>query len=338
MLSQLSLWIALFLLSQIITQNQTISKMTQTKQNSLKVEKINYKGWPNCYRLSNGIIDLIVTTDVGPRVIRFGFVDQENEFKEFENMLGKTGGNEWLPYGGHRLWHAPEHPVRTYYPDNKPVKVELYEGYIRLTQQVEETTGIQKEIDIYMSPDKPEVKIVHRIYNRNLWAVKLSAWALSVMAPGGTAIFPLPPRGTHPENLLPNTLISLWAYTDMTDPRWYWGKKFVLLKQNPNAKSPQKAGFMNVDGWAAYVRNGHMFVKTFDYIPNAHYPDFGCNSETWTNSEILELESLSPLTEIQPGSSIEHIEKWFLFKDVPTPKNDDDVDKYIIPLIKSLKK
>ena len=59
------------------------------------MEKIDYKGWPNSYRLSNGTVDLVVTTDVGPRIIRFGFVGGENEFKEYEDMLGKTGGDEW---------------------------------------------------------------------------------------------------------------------------------------------------------------------------------------------------------------------------------------------------
>lgn len=304
----------------------------------VKIEKVNYKGWPNCYRISNGVIDLIVTTDVGPRIIRFGFVGDENEFKEFENMLGRTGDKEWLPYGGHRLWHAPEDPIRTYYPDNKPVKIEIKENFVRLTQQIEETTGIQKEIDIYMTENKAEVKIVHRLINRNLWTVELAPWALSVMAPGGKAIFPLPPRGTHPENLLPTSLISIWAYTDMSDPRWYWGKKYVMLKQDVNSKTPQKAGFMNPDGWAAYVRNGHLFVKTFDFIPSAKYPDFGCNSETWTNSEILEVESLGPLVNLEPGKSVEHVEKWYLFKNVPEPRNDEEVDKFILALIKEIKK
>ena len=38
----------------------------------VKVEKTEYKGWPNCYRVSNGEIELIVTGDVGPRVFGSG--------------------------------------------------------------------------------------------------------------------------------------------------------------------------------------------------------------------------------------------------------------------------
>jgi hypothetical protein len=60
----------------------------------VKVEKIEYKGWRNCYRVSNGEVELIVTSDVGPRVIRFGFVGGQNVFKEFPDQLG---GNRKIP-------------------------------------------------------------------------------------------------------------------------------------------------------------------------------------------------------------------------------------------------
>ncbi len=46
----------------------------------VKVEKTAYKGWQNCYRVTNGKIELIVTGDVGPRVIRFGFVGRPEPF------------------------------------------------------------------------------------------------------------------------------------------------------------------------------------------------------------------------------------------------------------------
>lgn len=58
---------------------------------TVKVQKTEYKGWTNCYRVSNGEIELIVTGDVGPRVIRFGFVGGQNLFKEFPEQLGRSG-------------------------------------------------------------------------------------------------------------------------------------------------------------------------------------------------------------------------------------------------------
>ena len=95
-------------------------------------------------QLRNSSVELVATSDVGPRVMRFAFVGGENALCELPDTLGKTGGTEWRNYGGHRLWHAPESQPRTYHPDNVPVHVQALENGIRLTQPTEPTTGIQK--------------------------------------------------------------------------------------------------------------------------------------------------------------------------------------------------
>ncbi len=301
------------------------------------MEKVNYKGWPNCYRLSNSQIDLVVTTDVGPRVIRLGFIGAENEFKEFSDQVGQTGGDTWRSFGGHRLWHAPEQLQRTYYPDNFPIAIQQQAGFIRLIQPVEATTGIQKELDIELSLDSAHVKVIHRLRNANLWTVELAVWALTVMEMGGAAILPLPPRGSHSENLVPSNSLSMWAYTNMADPRWTWGRNFIMLRQDLKAETPQKIGAMVPDGWMGYARGGHLFVKKASYLPGAVYPDFGCSMETYTNDQILEVESLSPMAKLEPNATIEHIEDWYLFKDVPSPQNEEDICKDVMPRIMSLK-
>ncbi len=293
------------------------------------LKQISYKGWENCYKLSNDIVDLIITGDVGPRVIRFGFVGDVNEFKEYEDMVGKVGGDDWRIYGGHRLWHGPEEKPRTYFPDNFPVIVEESEEFVKVIQPIEPTTGIQKEMDIYLAPDKPEVKIVHRLRNENLWSIELAAWALSVMRPGGKAIIPFPPRGTHEENLLPTNTVTMWAYTNFSDPRWLFMEKYLILKQDPQKIAPQKAGLMCKAGWCAYWNDKHLFVKQFEYKEGGNYPDMGCSVEVFTNADMLELETLSPLTTLPPNSIIEHTEIWNLYKDLPSPETQDDIDEIV---------
>jgi hypothetical protein len=299
---------------------------------ALTVKKVNYHGWRNSYRLSNGTIELIVTTDVGPRIIRFGFVGGDNEFKEYTPQLGKRGGKRWRIYGGHRLWHAPEAEPRTYHPDNGPVTLVRRGGTVRLIQPVEFTTGIQKEIELRLSANRPRVEVVHRLRNTNHWTVELAPWALTVMAPGGTAIVPLPPRGSHPKDLPPGNSLTLWLYTDMSDPRWTWGRKYILLRQDSSPRrSPQKAGAAVPEGWIGYARHGHLFLKTFAHHPTGRYPDWGCSAETFTNHEMLELETLGPIATLAPGAAVEHIEHWHLFRNVPVPQNDRDVDRHVLP-------
>jgi hypothetical protein len=297
--------------------------------------RIAYQGWPNCYRLWNDSVELVVTADVGPRIIRFGFIG-ENELGEFTEHLGRIGGDEFRLYGGHRLWHAPESLERTYCPDNGPVAVETGADEVRLTQPTEVKTGIQKEMVISLSPTDARVRIVHRLWNRNLWPVELAAWALTIMAPGGTAVIPLPPRIPYPEGLLPSSQLTLWPYTDVTDPRWRWGRSYILLGQDPARTSPQKLGASVPDGWMAYARDDRLFVKTFGYVAGATYPDLGSSIETFTDGRMLELETLSPFAHVEPGGAIEHVEEWSLWRDVPTPRTDDDVDRDILPKIKAL--
>ena len=85
----------------------------------------DYHGWPNSYRITDGNIELVVTTDVGPRIMRYGFADGQNLFYECPPQLGGTGEPWWLLRGGHRLWIAPELIPETYALDNGPVHAAL---------------------------------------------------------------------------------------------------------------------------------------------------------------------------------------------------------------------
>ena len=301
------------------------------------LEKITFKGWENCYKFSSNFVDLIVTTDVGPRIIHFSFPGDENVFAEFPDQIGKTGGDDWRIYGGHRLWVAPEAQPRTYYPDNAPVAIHQTGNMVRLTSPVEKTTGIQKEIEISLSPNNTRVKVVHRICNHNLWTVELAPWALSVMAPGGTAVLPLPSGGSHEANLLPTANIVMWAYTKLNDPRWTWGNEYILLRQDATATSPQKVGTNNMHGWAGYVRNGRFFLKTFAvHDLSKPYPDNGSSTELFTDPHFLEVETLGSLVQLKPGEGVELTEKWYLFPEVKTPTSDQDVIKHILPKVNTI--
>jgi len=303
----------------------------------MKIERIAYKGWPNCFRLSNDLVDLVVTTDVGPRIIRYGFVGGANEFKEYAEEMGKTGGEDYHVYGGHRLWHAPEDAIRTYFPDNYMVGVRAFPKFLRVTQLTEPTTGIQKEMDIRLDPNTSHVQVTHRLTNNNLWEIELSVWGLSVMEVGGVAILPLPPRGEHPRDILPTGNLVLWPYTNLSDPRWTLGRRFILFRQGARWPMPQKIGALVPDGWIAYARAGHLFVKRFEFYPDAIYPDLGSSAELFNRVDMAEMETLSPQVILAPGETVEHDEDWYLLKDVPQPETEADVEKNVEPKVLSLR-
>jgi hypothetical protein len=298
------------------------------------MELVEFGGWSNCVRLSNGAVELIVTTEVGPRVIRFGFVGGQNVFKVFDDTAGLTGGDEWHNFGGHRLWHAPEIAPRTYAPDNVPVE-HSWDGATLTLRNPEPENRLDKEMSVTLSPGDNTVSVVHRLTNRNPWAIELAPWVLSVMAQGGEAIYPQEDYAPHPDCLVPARPLVLWHFTDMSDPRWTWGRRYMRLRQDPAATTKQKAGILNTKGWAAYALNGEVFLKRYGYDPDAIYADMGCNTETYTDPGILEVETLGPLTRLEPGATVEHRERWLLARAAVGP-TDADVDASILPLLDQL--
>jgi hypothetical protein len=296
-------------------------------------ELVSYGGWQKILRLKNAEVEVLMTTEVGPRVIRFGFIEGANEFVEYPDQMGKVGGNEYRSYGGHRLWVAPEVHGMTDHPDNHPVGWKEEHNEATLIAPTEIGTHLQKQIRVRLDEKRNHVHVLHKVTNRGTAIVTIAPWALSVMAPGGRAIVPLSPHIPHSERVLPSRRMALWGYTDMSDPRWKWGKQFVQLRQEANIESVQKFGMLVTQGWAAYANGGRLFLKRFPYLPDVIYPDFGVNAEVFTNKRMLEVESLGPLTTLKPGESILHEEDWFLFRNIQIGLTDESIEGVMKPLL-----
>ncbi|HZT33477.1 MAG TPA: hypothetical protein VFA33_26555 [Bryobacteraceae bacterium] len=302
---------------------------------AVTIQKVNYKGWPNSYRISNGEVELVITSDIGPRIMRYAFVGGQNLFKEFEESLGKSGEAAWVLRGGHRLWAAPEDPVKTYAPDNGPVRVEIHGGVLTATEPVEPLTGLEKRITVKLAPQGAAVAVEHRIRNAGSQPAELAPWALTMMAQGGVAIHEFPPRGKHPEVLYPTNPLVMWAFSNLSDKRWHFTRKYLMLHQDPHNAAPQKLGTFNPHTWAAYLLGSELFVKRYEADKSpAGYPDFGCSFETFTNADFLEMETLGPLTNLPPGAAVEHVEHWTLHKNVRVLAfTDDELDRVVLPLV-----
>jgi hypothetical protein len=293
----------------------------------MNIKRIEYGGWPNCYRVSTDHMELIITSDVGPRIIDCRLPGGENLLYQFPEQMGNTFGEAFRFYGGHRLWHAPEDPERTYQPDNQPLSVDVRETQLQLTAPLEHETGIQKHL--YITPHETHITLDHSLTNHNLWDVTLAPWALTMMTGGGTAILPLPPRGSHEDNLQPTSRLALWAYTDLSDPRWQYGRQYLRLRQDSQHTTPQKIGAYPVQ-WLAYVLDDVLFLKEFS-AETATYPDNQSNAELFTDEKLLELESLGVLAAVAPGDKIHHREIWSLHR-LDAPLNtDDDISEFVLP-------
>jgi len=280
----------------------------------MNIETVSFRNWSNSLRLTNESLELIVTTDVGPRILSCRSHDRENILKIFEEEAGGQHESKWMIRGGHRLWLAPEDEVLSYHVDNEPVAYRQDEstGEVLIESIMAAPRRLRKTLGIHLAADAPKITLRHVVTNESDEPLVISAWALSVMAPGGLQIIPQPPLGEHPRDLQPNRGMVIWPYTDLSDARLTFGQKFWLLRQ-AEGYPPIKFGLAHRESWVAYVLGDSVFIKVFSYQDGAEYPDGGCNFETFSNSAMLEIESLSPLTHLAPGQSVTHFEDWYIF-------------------------
>lgn len=283
---------------------------------SVKIEK--YKNYGDCVNITNGKVEMFITTEFGPRVIYLGIDGTNIMYEDHQDLINKGGeffdenftkeDGIWHIYGGHRLWKSPEY-MDTYYPDNAKVDVEFIDNGAIFTSNVEKTTKIQKAIKITMN-DEGVINIEHKMTNKgNEVTPPISIWGLSVLDKGAKATIP---QSTRDTGLLANRNLVLWSYTDIKDERLQLNNDSITLSWMD--KSPIKIGTSIEDGSTIVVNTkGLVFTKT-PKIQEGEYPDFVSNVECYTNQIMLEIETLGPLHELKPNESMTQSEVWTLTK------------------------
>ncbi len=297
------------------------------------LSKTDFRGG-EALRLATRALELVVTTSVGPRVVSLRSTAEraENIFLQFP--ANEQRANGYYFRGGHRLWHSPEHIVRTYQPDDDPLDVRRMPQGVTLTQPVERLTGLQKAMRLEVLGERT-VKVTHTLTNRGRRAVRCAPWALTMLRAGGYGVLPLLPKGSHAGgDLLPTYALVPWSYTDLALPVWEPHRDFLGINV-PKAKAAQKLGITNYPGWSAYWLDGATFVKYAAVRAGVTYPDLGCCFETFTNGDMIEFETLGALAKLEPGKSSTHVEFWGMLDGLPKPNTDAAFAKSLAPAVKA---
>jgi len=305
---------------------------------TMQIQIVPHEGWQNSVQIRNAHVELIFTLDVGPRVMVYQTPGGQNIFKKYAKEMGGSGEKEFVARGGHRVWISPETDVSRV-PDNGPVaKYELLPNGVHAEEALPAPWGMRKTLTVTLDENSSKVTVLHRVINESDQPVTAATWGVSMMAPGGVEIIPQPPMGLWPRDLLPERVIVPWTYTDFGDPRYRIGTRFITLRQTADG-GPTKLGLFHNQKWVAYLNGSTLFVKCFEAEAGvANYPDFGCNFETYTSEEMLEVETLSPLKTLQPGQAVEHTEVWFLAGNVPplASLDEQDISDWITPILRRL--
>ncbi len=216
------------------------------------IQEIPYAGWKRNLRIQGPTTELVVTLDVGPRIIRYAFPGEKNVFVEMPEQLGGVGEGDWKIRGGHRLWTAPE-GAHSYAPDNAPVEYKkISDKAVEVAEPANKQYGFQKTIRIELLADET-AKVTHLLTNATDKALDISPWVLSVMAPGR--------RGLDPA-ALPNREMVLWPFTDLSDGRYAFSENFLRVTYQPEMKAT-KLGLKLPTGWVAYQNGENVLRQAF---------------------------------------------------------------------------
>ncbi|MBI9043296.1 MAG: hypothetical protein JEZ06_02350 [Anaerolineaceae bacterium] len=280
-----------------------------------------------CVKLDNGTISTWLTKSVGPRIIGLSAFGSSNILAILpDSKADFEGVGTYFFRGGHRLWYGPEVPQTTYLPDNDPLEIQSLKNGLRVTQPVDKI-GIQKSIIVELAESAPEIVINHFLTNTSNKTVELAPWAITQIRKGGVGIFPQQSGPTDPYGLLPNRHFVLWPYTKISSPHIQWEDEVFFINANLK-EGALKIGFPNTAGWQAYaMKDGNLFVKRMEYQKEAEYLDRGSSSETYCCPDFIELESLSPLQRLAPGSTSKHQEIWQLYQKDKWPEEISNLFK-----------
>jgi len=272
-------------------------------------EKLTDK-WGKVLWLSDNHAEVAVALEFGIRVVHLSCPGMENLF--YEQPADLSDGNAtpqgWKLYGGHRMWLAPESDA-SYYPDNEPVSYTITGNSVLVEQKRDPWTGIRKQLRLTFRENAIDLENI--FINDTDQMMEGGSWGVNSLSGGGVAKIDF--AGTDPGDYVPRRVVSLWADTNIHDPRLQFTKHSLTATQLP-LEDYFKLGLYCDPGKAVYENKGQRFILTFGAYGIENHPDNGCNFELYLAKEFMELETLGIKRCLLPGEAASHTETWQLEK------------------------
>jgi len=277
------------------------------------IKLIDYAGWKNCILLSNGIFEAVISTEIGPRILRYAEVGGANVLYLDEFTAGQTEAPVWRAYGGRRFdYHLNGELVLTV--ENSPVKYELGDDRVTFYLPNDEKTDISKEIMIRMCR-RGGLEIKQTLINNGTEIVNISAASATRLQPGGLAVTPWA-KG--------DKVISLFKGQEVDNRRIKEGKELLFIQQDEVSKEEFEFGLLPSEQWCAYFNHGNMFIITcpvvegdIKYVDQVNVAVRGLRNK-------FEIETRSPIYTLAAGERLTHTEVYNIFTRNYTPKIEEE--------------
>ena len=271
---------------------------------SCSLTRTTFRGW-QAYRLSNGLVKLTVTPDIGGRAIQYELGSHSYFFVNPE-LAGRVlpreqndRGHDWANYGGDKDWLGPQGfdsadqwaGPPDYNIDGSPytaaiAKENADEVALRVTSPADDRSGLVLARIYHLERGSTRVRVEHFMKNISGHNAR---WGFQEVTQSDTAdpdqpakphpnlrvYCPTNPRSRYPRGYIPQ-------YGEVTHPAYHvrgdglFGLHYVY--------QVAQVGLDSEAGWLA-VWNGKTqdaFVQRFRYVPGADYPD-NCTVEFYLN-------------------------------------------------------
>ncbi|MCG8572590.1 MAG: hypothetical protein MJB14_20855 [Spirochaetes bacterium] len=289
----------------------------------MKATKRNHKNWGEVYSIIHNNIEMVITLDLGPRIISFGFKETKNIlFTDIKRELFVQDKN-WYFYGGHRFWISPE-TQDTYYSDNEICESNVSEDQLIISKH-DHRTKLEKQLIISTSNDSFLVK--HVLINNGDLIYTGGIWGLTCVLPTGKVFFPW--GGSRRWDLKKIIFWNHWGdnqHSKMNSSQYHPTEDLYII--HPTGEEG-KVGTAGYEGFVGITNHEYTFIKKFDRLPIGNYPDDNCAIEVYTCSNFVELETLSPIHTLLPDDQIIHTEEWLLFPKEYDPTDGNSIRKLL---------
>ena len=275
----------------------------------VSVERISWHGWADCCLIANGRVEAVVVPAIG-RVMQLRLKGEaEGAFwanRALDGQLHDAASSEWMNFGGDKCWPAPQsawpqHQGRDWPPpvacDALPVAAVVVERGVVLTSPVDPGYGIQVVRHVELDAGKPIMRIATQFRKLSGGAVRVGVWSITQMSDPERVCIQLPEASKFASGYV--RLLEAEPADLKIDGR--------LLSLRRHARQQVKVGS---DGSSMAWLGKNCVVRIDTGIRPGDYPDGGCVTEVYTNPDPLqyvELETLGPLTTMNPGDRIEQI-------------------------------
>jgi hypothetical protein len=283
-----------------------------------KVEIISYRGWKNCYQISNALSNVIIVPESGGRLLAFTYRGKNIIYQD-SSQNGMSFANwqktNFDPDGG-RLDYGPAEEVGTIHNQTwmGPWKVRsLGEYSVTIYSENDSLLGLSSERTFTLDKSSAKLTTLQTATNISNQALNRHFWSRTLVQPRGEVTIRLNPKSRFKQGWGRFIFDPPGISEIDRDPR-------ITIENNrlhfKSEGSTYKFGADVKKGVIDYFYNGLKFQKKYKvgnldkYAGSEHM-----NTIFYHCPKFLEIEPTSETVRLQPGEKMSFTEVWSLTAD-----------------------